>query len=179
MRHDTKRARIPAPAVHGSRCGLLMWHGRLDNRGDLVRQLGCSGAVASSDGALVVAAYERWGGAGLGRVIGDWSVAISDPRRPAIVLATDFSGVRPLYYHHRGRNVLWSRSLDVMLGHVDANALDEQYVAGYLTVGGYPGRTPYADVHAVVPGYAVRVTVDGSVLSAFWRPADVRGAPVP
>lgn len=147
-----------------------MWHGRLDNRGDLMRQLGDSAAEASSDGALLVAAYERWGGAGLGRVIGDWSAVLSDPRRRAIVLASDFSGVRPLYYHHRGHDVLWSRSLEALLGHVDANALDEQYVAGYLTVGGCPGRTPYADVHAVLPGYAVRVTIDGAALSAFWRP---------
>ncbi len=153
-----------------------MWHGRLDNRGDLVRQLGASVAGPSSDGALVVAAYERWGVAGLGRVVGDWSAVLSDPRRRAIVLATDFSGVRPLYYHHRRQDVLWSRSLEAMLGHVDANALDEQYVAGYLTVGGYPGRTPYADVHAALPGYAVRVTIDGAALSAFWRPptSDVR-----
>ena len=88
-----------------------MWHGRLDNRGGLVRQLGGSDGGASSDGALLVAAYERWGAAGLGRVIGDWSAVLSDPRRRAIVLASDFSGVRPLYYHHRGHEVLWSRSL--------------------------------------------------------------------
>ena len=95
---------------------------------------------------------------------------LSDPRRCAIVLASDFSGVRPLYYHHRGHDVVWSRSLEALLDHVAAGALDEQYIAGYLTVGGYPGRTPYAGVHAVMPGYAVRVTGDGVVLSPFWRP---------
>ena len=147
-----------------------MWHGRLDNRGDLLRQLSDSVAEASSDGALLAAAYERWGDAGLGRVIGDWSAVLCDPRRRAIVLASDFSGVRPLYYHHREQEVLWSPSLEAMLVHADTNALDEQYVAGYLTVGGYPGRTPYAGVHAVMPGYAVRVTNDGAALSAFWRP---------
>ena len=147
-----------------------MWRGRLDNRGDLVRQLSDSAAKASSDGALLLAAYERWGSAGLGRVIGDWSAVLSDPRRRAIVLASDFSGVRPLYYHHRGHEVLWSPSLKALVDRVDAGALDEQYIAGYLTVGGYPGRTPYAGVHAVMPGYAVRVTRDGALLSAFWRP---------
>ena len=176
MRHDAQRARLPVPSSHGSRCELLMWNGRLDNRGDLVRQLGGAVAGPSSDGSLVVAAYERWGGAGLGRVIGDWGAVLSDPRSRAIVLASDFSGVRPLYYHHRGHEVLWSRSLEALLNHVDASALDEQYVAGYLTVGGYPGRTPYADVHAVMPGYAVRVTVDGSTRSAFWRPPTSDGA---
>ena len=170
MRHNAQRARLPAPAPQGSHCELQMWHGRLDNRGDLARQLGGSAAEASSDGSLVVAAYARWGVAGLARVIGDWSAVLSDPGRRAIVLASDFSGVRPLYYHHRGHDVLWSRSLEALLVHVDASALDEQYVAGYLTVGGYPGRTPYAGVHAVVPGYAVRVTADGAALLAFWRP---------
>ena len=142
--HNVQRAHLPGPAVWGSRCELLTWHGRLDNRGDLVRQLGDSVIGPSSDGSLLVAAYDRWGIAGLGRVIGDWSAVISDPRRRAIVLASDFSGVRSLYYHRRGNDVLWSRSLEALLGNVDASALDEQYVAGYLTVGGYPGRTPYA-----------------------------------
>ena len=147
-----------------------MWHGRLDNRSDLVRQLGGPIAGPSSDGSLLVAAYERWGIAGLGRVIGDWGAVLSDPRRRAMVLASDFSGVRPLYYHRRGREVLWSRSLEGLLDHVDACALDDQYIAGYLTIGGYPGRTPYAGVHAVMPGAAVRLTGDGAALSAFWRP---------
>ena len=101
-RHDTQRARVPGPALQGSRCELLMWHGRLDNRGELgTTARRHSAAEASCDGPLVVAAYERWGVAGLGRVIGDWSAVLSDPRRRAIVLASDFSGVRPLYYHHR------------------------------------------------------------------------------
>jgi asparagine synthase (glutamine-hydrolysing) len=152
-----------------------MWHGRLDNRGDLVRQLGDSVVGPSSDGSLLVAAYDRWGIAGLGRAIGDWSAVISDPRRRAIVLASDFSGVRSLYYHRRGNDVLWSRSLEALLGHVDASALDEQYVAGYLTVGGYPGRTPYAGVHAVLPGYALRVTRAGATASAFWQPPTSEG----
>ncbi len=152
-----------------------MWHGRLDNHSDLVRQLGGSVAGPSSDGSLLVEAYDRWGTAGLGRVIGDWSAVLSDPRRCAIVLASDFSGVRPLYYQQQGHDVLWSHSLEALLGHVDASAPDEQYVAGYLTVGGYPGRTPYAGVHAVIPGYAVRLTVDGAAVSAFWRPPTSEG----
>ena len=170
MPHNAQRAQLPACAVRGSRCELLMWHGRLDNHSDLVRQLDGSLAGPSSDGALLVAAYDRWGIAGLGRLVGDWSAVLSDPRCRAIVLASDFSGVRPLYYHQQGNDVLWSRSLDALLGHVGASAIDEQYVAGYLTFGGYPGRTPYAGVHAVIPGCAVRLTVDGAAVSAFWRP---------
>ena len=170
MPHNVQRAQLPASTVQGSRCKLLMWHGRLDNHNDLVRQLGDSLAGPSSDGALLAAAYDRWGIAGLGRLVGDWSAVLSDPRCRAIVLASDFSGVRPLYYHQQGNDVVWSRSLEALLGHVDASVLDEQYVAGYLTFGGYPGRTPYAGVHAVTPGYAVRLTVDGAAVSAFWRP---------
>ena len=175
MPHNLQRAQLPACGVRDSRCELLMWHGRLDNRGDLVRQLGDSVVGPSSDGSLLVAAYDRWGSAGLGRVIGDWSAVLSDPRRRAIVLASDFSGVRPLYYHQEGNDILWSCSLEALLGHVDASALDQQYVAGYLTFGGYPGRTPYAGVHAVIPGYAVRLTVDGAAAAAFWRPPTSEG----
>ena len=60
---------------HAGPAVALGWDGRIDNCGDLMPHVAHLLRGRTDDGALVAAAYERWGIAGLGRVIGDWSVA--------------------------------------------------------------------------------------------------------
>lgn len=70
---------------------------RLDNRRDLTRRLALSGDVG--DGALLLAAFERWGHQCTEHLVGDFSFAIHDPLSRSAFLARDHLGVRPLYYH--------------------------------------------------------------------------------
>src|SRR5689334_17159512 len=97
-------AMLPAANEELGPSEILMWNGRLDNRDDLQRNLADK---ETADAALVLAAFERWGVAGLGRVIGDWSAVIHDRRNQAIVLASDYAGVRPLYYRRRNGEISW------------------------------------------------------------------------
>src|SRR5689334_24017119 len=77
------------------------WDGRLDNRDDLLLLLRDRLQDDGSNAALARATYERYGIEGFVRLIGDWSVVIRDNANRAVVLASDFAGVRPLYYHVR------------------------------------------------------------------------------
>jgi asparagine synthase (glutamine-hydrolysing) len=149
-------------------CAVLTWDGRVDNRGDLLTRLRHSLTEDTTNAALVRAAYQRWGVRGLGTIIGDWSVVIDDPSRRAIVLASDFVGVRPLYYHRQGDRVVWSRRLDALVNETGIDAIDEQYVAGFLMCGGYPHRTPYRGIYSVPPGHAVRIATDSTTVQPFW-----------
>src|SRR5262249_1729241 len=78
---------------------VLSWDGRADNRSDLLPVLADSLRGETDNAALARAVYERWGTAGFVRLIGDWSVVIRDHANRVVVLASDFAGVRPLYYH--------------------------------------------------------------------------------
>src|SRR5207245_11275180 len=80
------------------RTEVLAWDGRLDNRADLVVLLTDSLRGNTSNAALARAAYARWGPSGFVHLIGDWSVVIRDHANHTIVLASDFAGVRRLYY---------------------------------------------------------------------------------
>ena len=82
---------------HDERTEVLHWDGRLDNRDDLLLRLGDSLRGDTGNAAIAGAAYERWGTDGLVHLIGDWSVVIRDKVNRAVVLASDFAGVRPLY----------------------------------------------------------------------------------
>src|ERR1700686_3179461 len=80
-----------------SPAGPISFDGRLDNRADLLLRLREALKHETSDAALALAAYRKWGADGFVHLIGDWSLAIWDEREAALILASDFAGVRPLY----------------------------------------------------------------------------------
>ena len=145
---------------------VLHWEGRLDNRSDLLLRL--SLPRESSNQAVARATYDRWGTEGLVQLIGDWSLVLRDHRTTATVLASDFAGVRPLYYHVQDGCVQWSTRLQSLVEETGITDLDEQYVAGFLTFGGCANRTPYKGVYSVPPGHAVCVSPNGTTTRRFW-----------
>lgn len=122
----------------------------------------------TSNTALALAVYERWGTSGLVHLIGDWSVVIRDHTNRAIVLASDFAGVRPLYYNLQPGRVLWSTRLQSLVEATKICELDERYVGGLLMFGGCPNHTPYKGIYSVPPGHAVSVWAKKTAIRPFW-----------
>ena len=147
---------------------VLHWDGRLDNRSDLLLRLSDSLKGDTSNAAIARAVYERWGAEGLVYLIGDWSLVIRDHVNRMTVLASDFAGVRPLYYYVKDGRVLWSNRLQALVEETGITELDEQYIAGFLTIGGCANRTPYKGIYSVPPGHAVCVSSKGTSVSRFW-----------
>jgi asparagine synthase (glutamine-hydrolysing) len=145
---------------------ILHWDGRLDNRSDLLARLSDLLQGESSNEAIALATYDRWGTDGLVNLIGDWSLVIRD--HESTVLASDFAGVRPLYYHVQDGRVQWSNRLQSLVEETGITDLDEQYIAGFLTVGGCANRTPYKSIYSVPPGHAVCVSSKGTNIRRFW-----------
>ena len=155
-------------AIHDTRIEVLHWDGRLDNRADLLLRLRDSLKGETSNAAIARATYERWGTNGLVQLIGDWSLVIRDHESRTMILASDFAGVRPLYYHVRNGHVQWSNRLQSLVEATRISELDEQYIAGFLMFGGCPKRTPYRNIHSVPPGHAVCVSSNATKISRFW-----------
>ncbi len=155
--------------VHNLRTEVLHWDGRLDNRDDLLPRLKDSLQGNTSNPRIAAAVYERWGTEGLVQLIGDWSLVLRDRINHTTVLASDFAGVRPLYYCVQAGRVLWSSQLQSVVEATGVSELDEQYIAGFLTVGGSPNRTPYKDIYSVPPGHAVCVSAKGTSIQKFWE----------
>jgi asparagine synthase (glutamine-hydrolysing) len=150
------------------RTEILSWDGRLDNRDDLLLRLQDSLRGATSNAALALAVYERWGTSGFVHLTGDWSVVIRDRANRTTVLASDFAGVRPLYYSLQPGRVLWSSRLESLVEATGIGELDERYVAGLLMFGGCPNRTPYKGIYSVPPGHAVCVSATEMAIRPFW-----------
>src|SRR5579863_4573367 len=74
---------------------------RLDNREDLVAELGTSATQAKTmcDAALLLASFERWDDDCVDHLVGDYAFAVWDAQAQRLVLARDIIGSRPLHYH--------------------------------------------------------------------------------
>jgi asparagine synthase (glutamine-hydrolysing) len=119
--------------------------------------------------AMALELYERCGPDGLARLIGDWSVAIWDVRSNSILLASDFAGIRPLYFHHTAGVVRWSTSLSDLRRWSDHCELDEAYVGQFLMGCSSAGRTPFRDIEPVPPGGYIRISQNRLERGHFWH----------
>jgi len=143
---------------------VLTWDGRLDNRNDLLCQLGHTIQGTPTDLAIVSKAFERWNLDALERLIGDWSLALWDPRSDELVLSRDYMGTRPLLYFQRGDYFVWSTCLKTIKGLFDlGDEINEHYLAGRLTFGPPPYQTLHKGLLHVPAAHFVRVTSRGTV----------------
>ncbi|HEX8261698.1 MAG TPA: asparagine synthase-related protein [Allosphingosinicella sp.] len=168
-RHDR------GPVVGGGGRWVLVADLRLDNRPELCAELGIERARAAllSDAAVAMAAVERWGDEAIGRLVGDFALALWDRDRARLLLARDFLGQRPLHYH-RGSGFFAFASMAKGLHTLPElpPEPDCRTVAAFVAL--MPDNGPetfYAGVEKVLAGHVVTVTRDGLRSERWWRPA--------
>jgi asparagine synthase (glutamine-hydrolysing) len=159
---------------HASASGIVVtWDGRLDNREELLKARGSELQAGSSDVAIATAAYEKWGTSCFERLLGDWAASIWVPGHRLLVLAKDFLGARHLYYRIDKHQALWSTVLDPLIGSTGEVELNEEYIAGWLSMFPATHLTPYRGIHAVAPSSYVVLRREKSTITAtaseFWK----------
>jgi asparagine synthase (glutamine-hydrolysing) len=169
--HTDMESRLTPQPITTPGGGMLAWNGRLDNRGDLARELGDALPEAPREVDFVLVAYRRWGIPGFSRLIGDFSLALWDPADRLLVLACDAFSVRPLYYSV-GRDYLWwsSRARALLAAAGLAPEVDEEFVAGFLTCSRPSDHSPFRAVQMLPPGCALAVRGEHVELKRFWSP---------
>lgn len=146
---------------------VVAWEGRLDNRSDLVRTLGLLGIL--SDAALVAGFFALRGEAALPALIGDWALAVWDPGRRHLILASDYAGNRPMYYQCGAGRVVWSSCLRHIAESCSSAEVDDCFLAEFALYGASAFRTPYPGIFAVPPGHAVYASPAGTSVRRFWH----------
>ncbi|HEU5020567.1 MAG TPA: asparagine synthase-related protein, partial [Bryobacteraceae bacterium] len=149
------------------------WEGRLDNRAAFAGLPGCG--PEASEAQLALAAPRREFPQHLSGLIGDFSLAIWDGEQRSLWLATDYAGVRPLYFHRSsppdGTRVVWSTSLEALAKWTGQGDLDPDYLTEFLVRGAASGgRTPWKEISAVPPGCALCIRETGIQTEYLWRP---------
>lgn len=169
--HVTPEDTLEQQPFMSRRGNVMTWDGRLDNRGDLIAQLWRDLDQDTTDVAIALGAYEKWGAEGFRRLIGDWSLVVWDAERQAVVLASDYMGVRPLHYRVQQDSVSWSTTLECLVHMHDLyQELEPHYLVGFLSYARHAGITPYKNVLSVETAQSITVSRDGSVAkNRFWN----------
>jgi asparagine synthase (glutamine-hydrolysing) len=169
---------LSKPLSRVDRC-TLVWDGRLDNASALRRELSVVNGGRQDDvessANLVLKAFVRWGESFAEHLVGDFGFALWDAKRPRLLLARDPFGIRPLYFLRDDGELWWSNEISLLLSLTSRSfELDEEYVAGYLTLTEEPSRTPYGEIVSVNPGCVVIIAQDHVRTLRYWSPEPKR-----
>jgi len=129
---------------------VVTFDGRLDNGAELLAALSNNRSTQLSDAAIAGAAYERWGVNCFQNLVGDFALAIWDQQTHELILARDPFGLRTLFYHSNATRIVWASQLSTLITRPEVGAaVNDEYVAGFLTRFPEPWETPYKGVWGV------------------------------
>ncbi len=167
--HATKESRLEKQPYVSPSGAIITWDGRLDNRSELIYELGSALSSDSSDLSIVAAAYQRWGTDSFAKLVGDWALSIWDPDQRSLILAKDPIGTRHLYYLAKTHAVTWSTILDpLVLLRGEAFTLCEEYIAGWVSSFPAVHLTPYVGIHSVPPSSFTLLCLGRQNIKKYW-----------
>ena len=166
--HTDRESRFEVQPLIAREGHMLTWNGRLDNREELVQELGLSEGTTITDVAIVMAAYLKWNKACFQKLVGDFCLAFWDERLRVLYLVRDAAGTRALKYHIDDHRIIWSTETTALLS--NSWDLDEEYIADAMSLGPTPKITPFKNICAVKPAHVLTVKLDGRLSTErFWR----------
>jgi len=149
---------------------------RLDNRHELLRALEVEPDERKRipDLALILKAYDRWGEACPGKLLGDFAFAIQDDRIGRAFGARDHLGVKPFYYRASGRGLAFAtRASAIPESDGLPLELDDARVAD-VCVPGLEGvdatSTFYRGVLRLPPGHRLAFEAGRASVAPYWTP---------
>ncbi|HEX9818554.1 MAG TPA: asparagine synthase (glutamine-hydrolyzing) [Methylomirabilota bacterium] len=152
----------------------IAFNGEIFNHVELREELRARGHTFStrSDTEVILKAYEDRGDACVRDFNGQWAFAIWDARRRRLFLSRDRLGVRPLFYAHTGRRLVFGSEIKALFGHpavpreLDLRGLDEVFTFWCPLA----PRTVFRGVEELPPGHSMIVEASGAVrITPHWR----------
>lgn len=146
---------------------------RLDNRGDLTRELGLIHPEELADSDILLAAWLRWGEACLDHLLGGFAFAVWTPARQELFAARDHAGERPLFYHRSDSVVAVASLPRTLLGFPGAaRGFDEERLLGWLTSVEPPrAHSCFEGIGRLLPGHLVRFAPGRIECRQYWHPS--------
>jgi asparagine synthase (glutamine-hydrolysing) len=153
----------------------VSFNGEIFNYLELRAQLSDRGHRFRTDGdtEVIVHAWEEWGEGCFDRFNGQWALAVWDRRDQRLVLSRDRLGVRPLYFHQRGRRLAFASEVKALFAdpriprEIDPIGMD-QTLTFWSTVA---PRTVFREVDQVAPGTYCIFDRSGLRRGSYWQPS--------
>jgi asparagine synthase (glutamine-hydrolysing) len=151
----------------------LVLDGRLDNRPELIAELGLQPSDGNrlSDAALILLAYEHWGEHCLEHFIGPFALVIFNERDGELLCVRDALGDRTLFYSWKGtRLVIASEAWAASGAEAEIPELDDVCAARYFAIKDVEdGRTFFKGVSELLPAQVLVINQFGERRWLYWQ----------
>jgi len=134
---------------------LTLW-GRILNRDELAAKLD---ETLDKSAELALAAWRKWGADCCHELVGEFALAIYDPRERSLYALRDAMGIRPLYFAAEGDSITVATSIPPLRALAGRTFdLDPAWLARYaLYTSMSRSATPFLGIAKVPPGHMLRL----------------------
>ena len=151
----------------------------IDDRENLIRELGSEAVANTPDGKLLFLAFKKWGESFGDHVLGVFSFAVYDSKKNEFHLYTDHTSTRCIHYHKRGSRIFFSTLTSSITEALPDIGICEKWMrTSQATLFSYAfvheGLTPFEDVFIIPYGCGIKATLsEGEVAiekKRYWDP---------
>ena len=155
----------------------ITYNGEIYNFQDLRLELETCGYQfrSNTDTEVILAAYDRWGFACLGRFIGMFAFGLWDAAQTQLLLARDRLGQKPLYYSTHTGQLAFASELKALVADPEfRREIDPDAISMYLRYGYVPiPRTIYHHANKLPPAHYA-IYKNGTLrIEPYWDPMAV------
>lgn len=169
--HTHERSSFEPGPREDSLGNMAVLDGRIDNGEQICQELGLP-YRETSDTALVLAGFRKWGKGCFSRMVGDWAIAVWSDADRSLYLGRDHAGTRTLYYADSQDSLVWSTYPEPLIPRQSTFTLCDGYAVRYLACLPLDDLTPYDHIRTVRPGHYLHFSKTEPVKSTrHWRPA--------
>lgn len=150
----------------------IVFNGEIFNSDELRKKLLNNGHIFTthnSDTEVIVHLYEEVGSRIFSMLNGMFAILIYDSKKQIILGARDYAGMKPLYYHHSEKGILFASELkSIWSTNETSKEIDGRALADYLSFQQIPSPlTIYKDVKKIVAGQAFIYEINDNTIELF------------
>lgn len=138
---------------------IIVFNGEIFNFLELKSELNDYSFKTKSDTEVILAGYKKWGKKVIGKLNGQFALAIWDKQKQELFLARDESGVKPLYYFFDGKRFIFASEIKALLTHDVPRKLNIEAFNHFLRVNYVPApMTMFSGISKLPIGHTMTLT---------------------
>lgn len=161
------------PMISADGDAVIVFNGEIYNHKELRRELEAAGHrfTSHSDTEVVLQAFLKWDKDCFRQLNGMFAVALWSVKERRLVLARDRMGIKPLYIHRRGDDLIFGSELKTIFAHPEVErSLDPSALQYYLSLNYVPcPHTLVQGIEKLPPGHLLEWQEGRVRTEAYWR----------
>lgn len=158
------------PMVHQEKGRWIVFNGEIFNFADIRKDLLAEGYsfISDSDTEVILKAYDCWGAKCLDRMNGMFAFAILEEESGKVFAARDRLGIKPFYYYHEGRSLVFGSEIKSILKCKDVETEPDMFALHTPIHYQIGERTGFRNILKLPPGCYIDFDAGGLKITPYW-----------